>query len=226
MPGQKDRLTGEDTLHKWTAWLSRRLAIEIQVEGAPPAHGLIVSNHLSYLDILVFSSIAPCSFVSKREIKRWPGVGWAASTAGTIFIDRTRRSATRSIQPQMEAALANGAPLVLFPEATSTDGSSLLPFHSALFQPVIAAGAPITAACISYEIEEGDPRFDVCYWGEMSLLPHALKLFRKRGVRARVRFGSCARKFQDRKQAARELQDEVSALVRPAMARAAAAPAR
>jgi 1-acyl-sn-glycerol-3-phosphate acyltransferase len=212
---RKGRRSGQYALHKWAAWVSRRLSIEVAVEGAPPPHGLIVSNHLSYLDILVFSSIVPCSFVSKHEIKGWPAIGWAARLAGTIFIDRSRRSATRSVQPEMEAAFANEGLLVLFPEATSSDGTTLLPFHSSLFQPMIDAGAPVTAACISYALEEGDPRFDVCYWGEMTLAPHALKLFRKNGVRARVRFGKHTRKFQDRKEAARELWEEINALAHP-----------
>jgi len=141
----------------------------------------------------------------------WPGLGWAASLTGTIFIDRSRRSATRSVQPRMESALAGDGRLVLFPEATSSDGT-LLPFHSSLFQPVVAAQIPITAACLSYELDEGDPRMEVCYWGEMTMAPHAIKLFRKRGIRARVRFGQQARIFSDRKQAARELWEEVSAL--------------
>ena len=199
-------------LHKWSGWLSRRLGVAVIVEGTPPARGLIVSNHLSYLDILVFSSIVPCSFVSKSEVKWWPGIGWAASLAGTIYIDRTHPSATRNIQPEIAATLARGARLVLFPEGKSGDGSAVLPFHSSLLQAAVEDRAPITAACIHYELKEGDPRIDVCYWGEMTLVPHAIRLFRKSGVKAQVRFSSESRLFAGRKQAARELWEEVSAL--------------
>jgi 1-acyl-sn-glycerol-3-phosphate acyltransferase len=199
-------------LHKWSGWILRRLAVVVSVEGFPPARGLIVSNHLSYLDIVVFSSIAPCSFVSKNEVKWWPGIGWVASLAGTIYIDRTQPSATRNIQPKIAAMLTQGACLVLFPEGTSGDGRSVMPFHSSLLQAAVEVRAPITAAGITYESDNGDPRSDVCYWGEMTLLPHALKLFRKSGITAQVRFGSESRLFADRKQAARELWEEVSSL--------------
>jgi 1-acyl-sn-glycerol-3-phosphate acyltransferase len=158
----------------------------------------------------------PCSFISKNEVKWWPGIGWAASLAGTIYIDRTHPSATRDIQPEIAAALAHNACLVLFPEGKSGDGSSVLPFHSSLLQAAVEDCAPIIAACIAYELEDGDPRLDVCYWGEMTLVPHAIKLFRKSGVRAQVRFSQKRRVFASRKQAARELWEEVNALANKA----------
>lgn len=182
------------------------------VEGTLPESGLIVSNHLSYLDILVFSAVADCAFVAKQEVKAWPGVGWIATLAGTIYIDRSRRSATHGIQPEIAAALAARARLVIFPEGTSSDGRQILPFRSSLLQPAIEDRAPITAASISYEIEDGDPAVDVCYWGTMTMGPHALKLFGKSGVRATVRFGQRAQVFTDRKEAVRILQDEVAEL--------------
>jgi hypothetical protein len=88
----------------------------------------------------------------------------------------------------------------------------VLPFRSSLFQPAIENHTPITAACISYEIEDGDPAVDVCYYGTMVLGPHAAKLFGKGGVTANLRFGDGAKVFTDRKEAARELYEEVNAL--------------
>lgn len=160
----------------------------------------------------MFSAIAPCAFVAKREIKGWPGIGWIATLAGTIYIDRSRPDNTHSIQPQMAAVLASGVRVVLFPEGTSSDGRQVLPFRSSLFQPAIANHTPITAACISYEIEDGDPAVDVCYYGDMVLGPHAVKLFGKGGVTAKLRFGDGAKVFTDRKDAARQLYEEVNAL--------------
>jgi 1-acyl-sn-glycerol-3-phosphate acyltransferase len=199
-------------LHRWSALALPRLGVRIITEGAPPERGLVVSNHLSYLDILVFSAVAPCVFVAKREVKSLPGVGWIATLAGTIYIDRSKRSATHWIQPEIDAALAAGSRLVLFPEGTSSDGHRILPFRSSLFQPAIDRRTPVTAACISYEIEDGDPAVDVCYWGDMTMGPHALKLFAKIGVTATLRFGRRPQLFDDRKQAARALYEEVSAL--------------
>ena len=201
----------EYALHRWSGWLLRRLGVDVAVAGAAPPRGLIVSNHLSYLDILLFSSIIPCSFVSKSEIKWWPGIGWAASMAGAIYIDRAQASATRHLQSRISAALARGTRLVLFPEGTSGDGRAVMRFHSSLLQAAVEDRAPITTACVKYELEDGDPRLDVCYWGDMMLVPHAIKLFRKKRIRAQVCF-STGRIYTDRKRAARELWEEVSTL--------------
>lgn len=210
--GKRDAASRARVLHKWSARLLQWYNVSVNVEGAPPAQGLIVSNHVSYLDILVFSAAVPCAFVSKKEVRSWPGVGWAATMAGCVYIDRTRRSATRSIQPQIHAALTGGSRLVLFPEGTSSDGKQLLPFRSSLLQPAVADRAPITAAYVHYELDDGDPAFDVCYWGDMTLAAHALKLFTKNGVRATLRFAPAADVFTGRKEAAEKLWNEVNAL--------------
>jgi 1-acyl-sn-glycerol-3-phosphate acyltransferase len=227
--GKRDSASRAWVLHKWSVRLLHWFNVALMVEGAPPAAGLIVSNHVSYLDILVFSAAAPCVFVSKKEVRSWPGVGWAATMAGCVYIDRERRSATRAIQPQMHAALSGGSRLVLFPEGTSSDGKQLLPFRSSLLQPAVADGAPITAAYVHYEIDDGDTAFDVCYWGDMTLFAHALKLFTKAGVRATLRFAAAPRVFSSRKEAADKLWDEVhdlGSLPRMRSAAAAARPAR
>lgn len=200
------------TLHRWTARALRWLAVSFSTHGIAPASGLLVANHLSYLDILVFSAIRPCIFVSKREVRSWPGVGWVATLAGTIYIDRSRQHATHSVQPQMAAALAAGVPLVLFAEGTSSDGREVLPFRSSLFQPAVENRIPITAACISYAIENGDPSTDVCYYGDHVLGSHSMKLFGKNGIVATVQFGDRAKIFTDRKSAALELHEQVSVL--------------
>jgi 1-acyl-sn-glycerol-3-phosphate acyltransferase len=210
--GKRDAVSRATVLHRWSRRLLRQLNISLSVEGTPPSQGLIVSNHLSYLDILVFSTAAPCVFVAKKEVRSWPGVGWIATMAGTIYIDRSRRSATRSIQPAIHGALSSGLRLVLFPEGTSSNGKQLLPFRSSLLQPAVADGAPVTAAHLHYELGDGDPSNDVCYWGDMTLAPHALKLFTKNGVRARLRFASGSQVFSGRKEAAEKLWDAVNAL--------------
>jgi 1-acyl-sn-glycerol-3-phosphate acyltransferase len=199
-------------LQKWSARLLSAIRISITVHGQVPDQGLIVSNHLSYLDILVFSAACGCVFVSKREVKSWPGVGWAASLSGSIYIDRSLRSDTHAIQPQIQAALANGLRLVVFPEGTSTDGSQVLRFHSSLFQSAVDLGAPITAACLAYAIADGDAATEACYWGDMVLFTHLLNLLKRDSVQATLKFSSKHFRFRDRKEAARTMQQQVELL--------------
>src|SRR5215831_6740428 len=106
--GKTNLLDRTSVLHRRSAQLLPRLGVTFTTEGAEPNGGLLVSNHLSYLDILVFSAIAPCAFVSKREVRSWPGIGWVATLAGSIYVDRSRPGDTHSVQPALAAALAKG----------------------------------------------------------------------------------------------------------------------
>ena len=199
-------------LSRWSARLLENIGVNIAVEGELPQRGLVVSNHLSYLDILVFSAIAECVFVSKREVKSWPGIGWISSLAGTIYIDRSRPAETHAVQADMQGALSSGMRLVLFPEGTSSDGSSVLRFHSSLFQPALELGAPITAAAIDYSLSDGDPGQEACYWGDMKLLPHFSNLLTKTLVHVTVKFSQEHLHFRDRKEAARTMHTQVKRL--------------
>lgn len=199
-------------LQGWCSLGLRVLGTSIHVEGAVPRSGLIVSNHLSYLDILVYSTVARCTFVSKREVRSWPVFGWIATLAGSIYIDRRRPGDTHRVSNEMVAALANDHPLALFPEGTSSDGSSVLRFHSSLFEAAVATQTPITSAYLYYEASEGSIANDVCYWGKMSFGTHILRLFAIRHVSAHIRFAPTAQVFDDRKLAAAATHAEVVSL--------------
>lgn len=177
-----------------------------------PADGLIVSNHLSYLDILCFSSIAPCIFVSKSEVKGWPVFGRLATNGGTIYIDRESKADAHRVAKQIEDALRGGIRVVLFPEGTSSDGSDVLRFHAPLFESAVRAGVTITPAALLYEMSDGDPAQDVCYWGDMTFGSHFLRLLSKGDVRANIRIGTPLDGFVDRKAASKTLRSEVVAL--------------
>src|SRR5438046_8692812 len=121
-------------LHRWCRFACHVLGIRVTTRGAMPRSGLLVCNHLSYLDIIVLSSIRPCLFVAKRDVAAWPLFGWLARAAGTIFVDRERRLSSPAIVDLVHRAIAGGSVVILFPEGTSSDGSTVLPFKSALLQ--------------------------------------------------------------------------------------------
>ncbi len=188
------------------------LSVGVSAEGSMPQRGLIVSNHLSYLDILCYSSIAPCVFVSKSEVRGWPVFGRLATNGGTIYVERRSRTDAGRVAKKIEDALRNGIRVVLFPEGTSTGGDTVLPFHAPLLESAIRAEAAVTPAAIAYEMEHGDPRQDVCYWGEMTFATHFLGLLGKGKVHAKIVFGKSREDLQDRKTAARVLHEDVVAL--------------
>jgi lyso-ornithine lipid O-acyltransferase len=131
-------------------WYHRRvcrlLGIRLHIDGAVPRDMpvLLISNHVSWLDIPVISAVAPVSFIAKREVGTWPFVSWLAKLQRTIFIDRTRRADIPVVAAAMRERLAQDDALVLFAEGTSSDGNRVLPFKSSLLAIVAAkqAAAP------------------------------------------------------------------------------------
>jgi 1-acyl-sn-glycerol-3-phosphate acyltransferase len=172
---------------------------------------LLVSNHLSYLDILVFSSVLPCAFVSKAEVGRWPFFGQFAQYGGTIFVQREDRVALHQANQRVVEYLKAGIAVLLFPEGTTTDGSHVLRFHSSMLQPAIDAGVPVVPSAISYEVSEGAEK-EVAWWGDMTLAPHFLNLNGKQAIRARVMFGQPIRACESRKALSDSAHEEVVAL--------------
>ncbi len=192
----------------------RVLSVDVKTHGPIPLKGLLVCNHLSYLDILVISSTTPAVFVSKSEVKRWPIFGWFARMSGTLFVDRSRRADVTRLNLELARTLEEGALVVLFPEGTSSDGREVLPFKSSLLEPITRFDHPLTLGCLGYGLDDADghPGEEVCYWGEMTLVPHLINLLSKRCVDASVAFTPFAQPESCRKALARQLHQEVSRL--------------
>jgi 1-acyl-sn-glycerol-3-phosphate acyltransferase len=191
------------------------------MEGRFPERGAVISNHLSYLDIVVFATLHPCVFVSKAEIKSWPVVGWMTTMSGTVYVERGHGGSAMRARKGMQAAVDAGLPVVFFPEGTTTNGSQLLKFHSGLLSQVLDGGSPVTAAYLRYSlVEDNGPDVsvadDVCYWGDRNMLQHIFKFLGLRGVRAEVRFAEEPIVFSSdglhRKKAAVEARTAVAAL--------------
>jgi 1-acyl-sn-glycerol-3-phosphate acyltransferase len=198
-------------LHGAACRILEALGIHCYVHGQPPSQGLVASNHLSYLDIVIISSVMPCFFVSKAEIKRWPYFGEAARSGGTIFIDRKSRASTAEVAGLIGERLKLPIPVLLFPEGTSSDGAQVLRFHSSLFEPAIVAGASVTAAAVCYGLEAGQQESDLCWFDDTAFVPHLWKTLGSAGFSAEVTFGD-PRRYPDRRTAANATHGEVVAM--------------
>ena len=198
------------------AWLHRSSRRHLKifgyaatVAGEIPQSGLLISNHLSYLDILAISATTPAVFVSKADVRRWPLFGWFAAIAGTVFVERERRTHVGEVNREIESALADGMLVVVFPEGTSSDGQTVLPFRTSLLEPAARGGHGISVGWIHYDLDEGDAANEVCYWGDHSFFPHLINLMGKRHIRATLRFGKFHRTTHDRKELAQQLHATV-----------------
>jgi 1-acyl-sn-glycerol-3-phosphate acyltransferase len=192
----------------WSKATAALLGMRVEVKGVPPrAPFFLVSNHLSYVDVVAFASQLECVFVAKSEVASWPVLGWLCRGMGTLFVDRHSRRDVLRVNGLIERALHRGKGVLLFPEGTSTAGVEVLPFHSALFEPAVRAGYPVSYATVSYRTPAGQPPAHqaVCWWGEMSFLPHLYRLFQVTAFEATLAFGSHSIRAKDRKTLATQL---------------------
>jgi len=207
---RKHRLNARaEWLHRWCRFACRVLGIRVMVRDSIPHSGLLVCNHLSYLDIIALSSTRPCIFVAKRDVAAWPLFGWLARAAGSIFADRQRKVDASGVIDLIRKTIERGALVVLFPEGTSSDGASVLPFKSALLESALQVDCPITAAAIDYSLRDGSVANEVCYWRDMTLVPHLVNLFTKRTIEAKLVAAPFTTRCADRKALARELRGQI-----------------
>ncbi len=161
------------------------LGVRVRTWGAEPIKGaLLVCNHLSWFDIVLIGSIAPVSFVAKKEVKTWPLFGLLAQLQRTVFVDRQPGRHTLTTSNQLARRLAAKDRLVLFPEGTSTDGLRVLPFKSSLFASVERQAQPVQVQPMSMAFSDlcniamGRRQRQTYAWvGDVAFLPHLLSIF-------------------------------------------------
>ncbi len=136
----------------WSAKMLRMLGMDLQVQGHfKPGAKLLVSNHVSWIDIMVVHAVCPeARFVAKSDVQAWPLVNRLVSSARTLYIQReTRRDALR-VMHQMAEALGAGDTVAVFPEGTTGPGDALLPFHANLLQAAIATSTPVQPLALRF----------------------------------------------------------------------------
>jgi 1-acyl-sn-glycerol-3-phosphate acyltransferase len=196
--------------------LARALGIGIVCHGRPARRGrvLFVANHVSWADIPVLGARIRAAFVAKSEVGGWGMVGWLATLARTVYVERGRRSSTGEQRDAITERLARGDSLILFPEGTNSDGTRVLPFKTSLF--AVADGhddVVIQPVTIAYTRVNGLPVTrerlpDLAWIGDTELMPHALAFMRLGKVRAEIIFHPVVRRadFADRKALARHCE--------------------
>jgi 1-acyl-sn-glycerol-3-phosphate acyltransferase len=189
------QLSTEQREMRVQAWALQLLAlwgIHLKVLGQPVVSGpaLIVSNHISWLDILVIHAARYCRFVSKSDIRDWPLVGWLATGAGTLYIERTQRKDALRMVRDMAASMRDGDVVAVFPEGTTSDGRQLLPFHANLIQSAIDAGAPVQPMSLRFvDAKSGAQTLAPCYIGDDTLIGSVWRTLTAPPITAVVHFG-------------------------------------
>jgi 1-acyl-sn-glycerol-3-phosphate acyltransferase len=159
---------------------------------SPPKPGtLFLSNHMSYLDVLILSAQSPSVFVTSVEVKHTPILGLLAKLAGAYFVERRNRSTLRQNIVELRSILESGINVVLFPEGTTTDGAAILPFKKSLLEAVVGSKIPVTPLCINYRFCNGEEigskhTKQLFYFGEMKLVNQLFNLLGTSEIVAQV----------------------------------------
>ena len=200
----------------------RLLGIRLHINGelASDRPVLVISNHVSWLDIPVLSAVAPLSFVAKSEVGRWPFVSSLARLQRTVFVDRSRRTDVGKVTDEMTRRLREGDALVLFAEGTSTDGNRVLPFRTALLAPAFAdtgeSATVVQTLSLAYTHIHGVPigrseRNLIGWYGDMDMAGHAWNLLKSGPIDVHIVIGEpvALDSFANRKDLARSAEQRV-----------------
>jgi 1-acyl-sn-glycerol-3-phosphate acyltransferase len=187
------RAARAEWLHSFSATLLRRLGIAARQRGTYPASGVVISNHMGYLDIISFAALHRCVFVSKSEIAAWPVIGWMTTMSGTVYVQRGRGGSAERAKSDLRSVAEENVPIVFFPEGTSSDGGSVLKFRTGLLYDCVVDGQPITPACVRYRLtQDNGPGVAVgnrvAYWDDTPLALHIFRLLGLRGIEIEIAF--------------------------------------
>lgn len=196
----------------WAGGTMRIVGMTLDVEGAPPRPPyFLVTNHLTYVDILVLARTAGCAFVSRADLQSLAFLGLLAKLMNTIFIDRANIRDTARVNEIINRVLDRGYGVHMFAESRISQDAQVHPFKPPLLEPAVRRGMPVHFAAISYATPPGCPRArDIIVWKEgVGLGENMLNVLRLPGFRAIIRFGDAPIRAEDRKDLAGKLYEAV-----------------
>lgn len=206
-------------MRTWAEGVAFIFNMDVEIEGNPPdAPFFLVSNHLSYLDIVPLYLSLRCTFVAKQDVRSWPVLGFMVDSVGVIFVDRKRKTDVKRVNKELSQSMNEYQGLIFFPEATSSGGEDILPFHASLLQFPAEQEVPVHAASISYKTAAKDQhaRDSVCFFGARDgFLEHLMKLSQTTRIDCTIRFGEKTVTSNDRKDLAEKLHRNVKEIFKP-----------
>lgn len=207
---------------EWSRSLLALLGMRLEVRGNPPDAAsrnlLLVSNHVSWLDIYLLNAVRPLRFVSKAEVRSWPVVGWLAVFTGTLFLERGKRRDTARVNDAVSNALSSGDCVAFFPEGTTTDGTHLKPFLSSLLQAAVNAESALQPVALRYVLPDGGTDTAAAYFGDMSMMDSLRNILARKEIRAELIFlDPISTSGKHRRELAQQAEAAISSALPPAV---------
>lgn len=184
------QISGQASIRWWMQRMTRLLGIRITQYGTPLTCDVLqVANHISFLDILVISSVVPVRFLSKHSVRYWPIIGYLTQLSGTVFIKRRKRRQVVQALGESTQALRCGRPLLVFPEGTTSLGAQVAKFHSGLFQAAIENAIPVQPLTLHYRRNGTADRY-AAYIDQDNFLLSLLRLMAQPSTTVHLRFAA------------------------------------
>lgn len=210
------RVDADDWSRRWLRRLMRIIGIRFIVHGQPVVGGqMIVCNHVSWLDIPLVGAALSSRFVAKSDIQHWPIIGFIARAIGTFFI-RRGAGGSKPLLDKLKPHLAQGGSVVIFPEGTTTDGRSVLPFHPRLFQAALDCQAVVQPVALRYGHTATGENI-APFIGDDDLLSHIVRMLKSPGLTAELFYCTPLRPehYSDRHVMARDAEEAIRRAVAP-----------
>ena len=183
-PRAQKRQWVQGVLTRFFSRLHRVMGMRIRWDGdLPEKPCVLMGNHRSYVDAILFPVEFPVVYVARVETKSWPIIGWGATLIGTIWVDRNNKSSRKQTRETVRQRLADGMGLVIFPEGTTHKGPELLDYRPGMFYTCAEEGFAITPVAIEY----ANP--NIAWVGNDLFIPHAFEHFGAKHIDIAVRFG-------------------------------------
>lgn len=178
-------------INRWSRRLLHIIGLRLRVHGraanvTEPV--LLLSNHVSWLDIYALNANNPARFVAKSDIRTWPVIGRFCTSTGTLFVNRNNKHDVRRVNTEIARALQEGNDVALFPEGTTTDGTMIQPFRSALLQAAVDNHTLVQPVYLRYLDARGNITTLPAYYGDISLGGSLWRLLGTHGLCAEIHY--------------------------------------
>lgn len=209
LPLPRKRLHQGRWLQRYSKAICWLINLKVTRIGHTAPAGLLVSNHLSYIDPFLIASQTPVIFVAKHDIRDWPWGGILTRCGGTLYINRGQRADVSRMTEGIQERADAGVPVGLFLEGTTSDGSHVLPFHPGLLQPAVDHGWKILPCAVTYRVAETGSPEGISWYNDTPLFTHLWQLMQYTSIEAIIQFGPVVT-APNRKQLSVALHQDIS----------------
>lgn len=208
---------------KWLQQIVKIIGLDVQVKGKVEStnsdlkgnrqSALWVANHISWMDIAIAGSQG-VAFLSKKEIRKWPIIGWLAAQSGTVFIDRGSKNASENAAKSIADKISSGDSILVFPEGTTGSGENVKRFHARIFAPALDHQLLVQPIAVQYLDEHGQPHTKAT-WSDQSFISNLMGILAEPSLHVVLTFLPVvdAKEFNGRRQLAELVENQIRDIV-------------